>query len=166
MREIDERIEEVVEKAFEYHFEINKKCIKGERKPLTEHSRKLAIEVEVFELLNECQEWKSWKQNKTTDIEKVKEEIADVTLFTFDTFCLNRVDYIRAFNKEFLQELHSEVIGASLREIDNFKNGNILDYSIIEVMGIIIKCYEIPFEEVLQAIERKIEKNKKRIDHV
>lgn len=165
--ELDKRIEEVVDKAFEYHFELFNKCLRGEREPLNKSSRALAIQVETYELINECQEWKPWKKGKETDIEAVKEEIADVLLFTFDKFCLVSIFDVKESNILHIKKIMQRLENIGEKEINLFKEtGSISAGDKRTLVAIVMKSYDITIEDVLRTMEQKIIKNKNRTDHV
>lgn len=156
------RIQKVVDKAFDYHFGLAQKCLNGERVYLSHKERRLAIQVELNELINECQEWKPWKKDKETDIEKVKEEIADVLLFEFDLFNEEPIHQIKDKNAKILWEINN-----TLRENfpPTFSAETFLQLDCLYMISAIMEKYEISMEDVLSAIESKIDKNMQRNDH-
>lgn len=164
--ELNERMNEVVEKSFDYHMELLQKCLKGEREPLTKFSRNLAIEVEMHELINECQEWKPWKKGKETNVEKVKEEIADVLLFTFDRVCITPICDIKDINLDMLNGIAHILQYKKKENTQDFER--IFNEYVTEQDKIarIMKCYDITMEDLLDTIEMKIIKNQNREDHI
>lgn len=126
-----------------------------------------AMQVELFELINELGFWKWWKQNHNVNKEKVLDELADVMAF-----------YLEITLIQGKKDTQSTFINTLIEELEQFSKEDVLSWITISIekgdkmnhpilMGaaitLVIKTLEdVTWEEIQEAYMNKSEVNIER----
>lgn len=128
-------------------------------------SMKMACLVEIGELANELAFFKYWKKSKTVNIEKVKEEFADVMHFIF---ALNNIDKMSPKIGVTVKDIYKKatkindiqsLFGLLYKNIIEYKSGNALLTLI--TLG---KSLDFTYEDIEKAYDDKMAINYKRLE--